>query len=229
MDFGKLQESAGRNSAGTGLGLSFSKLIIDQMGGEISVDSQLGVGTVFSLDLKFKCRSSRCNYDETFGGPFEFLIKRPGSEIVNNSFSRPRSSSIAMKINNKRVAHASNSSNGLNNFEPLKERVQIVDIVDPLQADNNVSSSDKIVRQIKIVQDAASQNSEARHLNSKLDNSTTRHLNFKCLVVNDEKNQLLMIENLFKQHGFEVSVAENGKQAIEMVLFSIKKEIAQIS
>ena len=29
MDFGKLQESAGRNSSGTGLGLSFSKLIIN--------------------------------------------------------------------------------------------------------------------------------------------------------------------------------------------------------
>ena len=50
--------------------------------------------------------------------------------------------------------------------------------------------------------------------------------NFKCLVVNDEKSQLLMIEYMFKQHGFEVSLAENGKQAYEMVLLSIKKEIA---
>ena len=77
--------------------------------------------------------------------------------------------------------------------------------------------------------DAASQNSEAHDLNSKQDSSTTRHLNFKCLLVNDEKSQLYMIEFLFKQLGFEVSIAENGKQAIEMVLFSIKKEIEQIS
>ena len=146
MDFSKLQESAGRNSAGTGLGLSFSKLIINEMGGDISVDSQLGAGTVFSLDLKFKCRSAKCTHDETFGGPFEFLIKRPGSEIVKNSFSRPRSSSIAMRINNKRVALSSNSSNSLYNFEPLEEREKIVDIVAPLQADDNVSSSDKLVQ-----------------------------------------------------------------------------------
>ena len=53
--------------------------------------------------------------------------------------------------------------------------------------------------------------------------------NFKCLVENDEKSQLFMIEYIFKQHGFEVSVAENGKQAIEKVFLSIKKDIAQIS
>ena len=179
---------------------------------------------MFSLDLNLKCRA-RCNLNETFGGPFEFLIKSPGSEIVNKSSSRPRS--ITMRISNKRVPPISNSSNGLNNFESPKELEQIVDVKDPLQADDNVSSSsEKIARQIKIVLDAASQISVVHNLNSE---QIKRGNNFKCLVVNDEKIQLLMIEFMFKQLGFEVEVAENGKQATEMIFFSIKEEIAQTS
>ena len=131
-----------------------------------------------------------------------------------------------MRISNKRVPLISNSSNSHNNFESPEELDQIVDVKDPLQADDNVGSSVKIARQIKIVLDAASQNSEVHNLNSK---QIKIRNNFKCLVVNDEKSQLLMIEFMFKQLGFEVEIAENGKQAIEMIYFSIKKEIAQTS
>lgn len=39
------------NQGGTGLGLQICKKIIQKMGGKISIQSQIGVGTTFTIDL----------------------------------------------------------------------------------------------------------------------------------------------------------------------------------
>ncbi len=50
-----MQTDTGRKSQqGTGLGLSISRQFIQLMGGEISVTSQLGMGTVFKFNIKVK-------------------------------------------------------------------------------------------------------------------------------------------------------------------------------
>ena len=42
------------NKSGTGLGLSICKQIIEQMGGSVKVESMLGVGTEFHIELALK-------------------------------------------------------------------------------------------------------------------------------------------------------------------------------
>ena len=56
IDFGKLKENESRNASGTGLGLSICKKIIEQMGGSVEIESQVGVGTKFIISLKTKCK-----------------------------------------------------------------------------------------------------------------------------------------------------------------------------
>lgn len=56
IDFSKLQENSERNKSGTGLGLSICKNIIEQMGGSVAVESELGKGTTFKINIKTKCR-----------------------------------------------------------------------------------------------------------------------------------------------------------------------------
>lgn len=51
IDFSKLNNTE-RNKEGTGLGLSICKNIIEKMGGSVEVESQLGKGTSFIINLK---------------------------------------------------------------------------------------------------------------------------------------------------------------------------------
>ena len=56
VDFGRLAENENRNKSGTGLGLSICKQIIEIMGGSVEVESKLGVGSQFFINLKLKCK-----------------------------------------------------------------------------------------------------------------------------------------------------------------------------
>jgi len=58
VDFSSLKEHRGVNHSGTGLGLSICKQIIVKMGGTVSVTSQVGVGTTFTIDIRCLCRVS---------------------------------------------------------------------------------------------------------------------------------------------------------------------------
>ena len=54
MEFGKLDEQSKMNRQGTGLGLTISKNMITQMGGDIKVHSEFGKGTTFCIFLRTK-------------------------------------------------------------------------------------------------------------------------------------------------------------------------------
>jgi K+-sensing histidine kinase KdpD len=80
VDFNKLDENSSRNKQGTGLGLSICKNIIEQMGGSVSVESEVGIGSHFIINVKTKCRVKKCNMaDGSYQGantePFIFIKK----------------------------------------------------------------------------------------------------------------------------------------------------------
>lgn len=54
--FGQVKSSLSHVSGGSGLGLHIAKLLIERMGGSISYESQLGVGTTFNIDAPLSGR-----------------------------------------------------------------------------------------------------------------------------------------------------------------------------
>jgi signal transduction histidine kinase len=51
--FGRMPSSRFLNSRGIGLGLTFTKAIIDHLGGTIEVESEIKVGTTFSIRFPY--------------------------------------------------------------------------------------------------------------------------------------------------------------------------------
>jgi len=52
--FIQAESSTMRRFGGTGLGLSISKQLVDMMGGSIGVESEVGIGTTFNIELPFE-------------------------------------------------------------------------------------------------------------------------------------------------------------------------------
>jgi signal transduction histidine kinase len=49
--FARADEADRRHRSGTGLGMSISKAIIEELGGAISFDTEVGAGTTFHVDI----------------------------------------------------------------------------------------------------------------------------------------------------------------------------------
>lgn len=56
IDFNTIEENASLNRNGVGLGLSICKQLIEQMGGSVKVDSQVGEGTQFVISFRTTCK-----------------------------------------------------------------------------------------------------------------------------------------------------------------------------
>ena len=60
-DYTRLEEHQSMNAKGTGLGLSICKKIIEQMGGTVTIESEIGIGTKFNITQQIKVIEKQTN------------------------------------------------------------------------------------------------------------------------------------------------------------------------
>ena len=236
IDFGKLEDKAGRNKSGTGLGLSICKQIIDQMGGSVKVSSELGKGTDFVISMKEQCRVSehsasapkakqKCKKglsgDNQAEAEFEFISAMSNVSLVNvvklKKSVQPEHVFCEAKVKDFRQCLDSQQKMNLNRMKELLQSHQPQQQMDSLSPPKLISSPSFDRFSFGIVQ---IQNEEEAKVHEppilnveNLDENNERQ--FRCLIANDEHLQLTVLEALFEKNGFAVETAINGHEAFE--------------
>ena len=68
-EFEQADERIARSYGGTGLGLSISERIVKRMGGRITLQSELGVGSTFEVSIPLAAAESKANEQPAFAAP----------------------------------------------------------------------------------------------------------------------------------------------------------------
>lgn len=78
--FERLDEGRNRRIEGTGLGLSITQQLLGMMGSHLNVESEYGVGSVFSFDLEQRIidEASIGNFEKKISEESKIIIIMPG-------------------------------------------------------------------------------------------------------------------------------------------------------
>ncbi len=84
------QSPHAKNHAGTGIGLAFTQMLVDKMKGKIEVESELGKGTVFTVNLPLKNKQlNSIEHIKEVEKPISILAHKHGLTIQNEEQAAP--------------------------------------------------------------------------------------------------------------------------------------------
>jgi signal transduction histidine kinase/CheY-like chemotaxis protein len=129
--FTQADTSTTRKYGGTGLGLPISKLLIEKMGGEISVKSKTGEGTEFIFSIPFENADGKY-FEESTEELKIFWEKQPKVMLVEDNFVNQRVAMTHIEASGCLVDLAENGLDALTKFRENSYDIIFMDVQMPV-------------------------------------------------------------------------------------------------
>ncbi len=234
-EFGQADESTTRDYGGTGLGLPISRKFCQMMRGDITVTSEVGQGSTFTIDLPVHVDAIEAAKDALAeDSPEEETpgTDRPAVLVIDDD---PASSDLlkrTLEADGRTVVVASGGEDGLEKARSLKPRVITLDVMMPgmdgwevlreLKADPDLASVPVVMVTIADEQELGFAMGAVDYLTKPVDREAFRALVRRydpghILLVDDDVDVRSVVSRTLEESGQSVDEAENGKVALERV------------
>jgi CheY-like chemotaxis protein len=235
--FMQADSSTTRKYGGTGLGLAISRRFIQMMGGDITVSSAPGEGSIFTISLPLSVDQGGARLDgqesSLVGAPSAGLFStRPTVLVIDDDPNARELLRRTLGREGLRIAEAPNGEEGLRLARTLRPDVITLDVMMPgmdgwavlaaLKADPELASTPVIMLTIVEERDRGFTLGAADYLTKPIDRvqllgAIERHRRAPgqhVLVVEDDPPTRELLRRTLAGEGWNVEEAENGKLAL---------------
>ena len=229
-EYEQAERSTSATHGGTGLGLPISKRFAELMGGGVTVSSEKGVGSVFSIFIPRICEET----EELENEEIETLEGENICILIDDDIAMHDLIKRTVKKAGMTLIGATNGEQGLNMIRETKPRLILLDVLMPGRDGWSIlkeCKSDEAIKDIPVIMvSQMSQETLAFSLGAddyltkpidrdKFLNTVTNLLgtsdNKKILIVDDDANTRDILGRALKDSGYEPFLAKDGKEGLD--------------